>query len=493
MKELKRKIFNSLSFSLIGGIAGGYAVSSDLWFFLMPLSLAILWSGFDKNISNFFWGFSFILSSHFWLLYLHPLTWLGFSWTISIFITTLIYFGCAMVGGFLIFLWGYVAQKLIYKKYIFSEKNIDLFLKVLLLCFIWSFSELILTQTPLFWIGIGDSLIPGDLFLAGLARWIGSTGLCIVQLLIGFWIFCVFEKWKRNLKFRELFVWGIISLILLHLLGAFLILPKSSDNVYPIAIWQTNKPTREKFLIDNTKMNKEILSIQEKASSKNAELLITPEGTLRSDFVFNSPNKMNTLAGGFRRYKNQLRSSLLFFEKGEKIFSGFIDKNRLVPIGEKQPKIFNLYKGLSLIGGVQPGTKSRYLELKNLPNFAVAICYEISDSLKIKDAVHNGGELILAIANLDPYPQKIHDQFISMASMRSIENNRDSIIASNTGPSGLIRSDGRIDSLIASNVEENIIVYPNLKSQNSFYTKFGIQIFSIIFILLIILNFLRAI
>ena len=128
-----------------------------------------------------------------------------------------------------------------------------------------------------------------------------------------------------------------------------------------------------------------------------------------------------------------------------------------------------------------------------MPNFAVAICYEISDSLKIKDAVHNGGELILAIANLDPYPQKIHDQFISMASMRSIENNRDSIIASNTGPSGLIRSDGRIDSLIASNVEENIIVYPNLKSQNSFYTKFGIQIFSIIFILLIILNFLRAI
>ena len=162
MKVLKRNNLNDLLIPLLGGCAGGYAVSNNLWIIFMPLSLTILWAGFDKGFANFFWGLSFILASHYWLLYLHPLTWLGFSWIISLFITTIIYFGCAIGGGCLIFLWGYVAQKIINKKYIFSGNIIDMLLKILLLCFLWAFGELILSQTPFFWIGIGDSLIPGD-------------------------------------------------------------------------------------------------------------------------------------------------------------------------------------------------------------------------------------------------------------------------------------------------------------------------------------------
>ena len=493
MKVLKRNNLNDLLIPLLGGCAGGYAVSNNLWIIFMPLSLTILWAGFDKGFSNFLWGFSFILASHFWLLYLHPLTWLGFSWIISLVITTIIYFVCAIGGGCLIFLWGYVAQKLINKKYIFTGNIIHIFLKILFLCFLWAFGELILSQTPFFWIGIGDSLIPGDYYLAGLARWIGSAGLCILQLLIGFWIFCLYEKWKRNLQIKGAFWGGIISLVAFHLGGAFLTLPQSLDNVYPVFIWQTNTPTREKLLIDNKIMNEKILTIQEKALSENALLLITPEGTLRSDFVFHSPSKINTLAGGFRSFKKQLRTSLLFFEKGEKIFSGFIDKNRLVPIGEKYPKVFNKFKGISSVGGIQPGAKSRYFALENLPNFAIAICYEISDGLKIRAAIRSGAEMILAIANLDPYPKKIHDQFISMASMRSIENNRETIIASNTGPSGLIRSDGRIEKLIDKNISDNITVYPNKINQNTFYNKFGLKVLIIVFILLIAVNFFISI
>ena len=104
MKVPKRNNLNDLLIPLLGGCAGGYAVSNNLWIIFMPLSLTILWAGFDKGFSNFLWGFSFILASHFWLLYLHPLTWLGFSWIISLFITTIIYFGCAIGGGCLIFL-----------------------------------------------------------------------------------------------------------------------------------------------------------------------------------------------------------------------------------------------------------------------------------------------------------------------------------------------------------------------------------------------------
>ncbi len=77
----------------------------------MPLSLTILWAGFDKGFANFFWGLSFVLASHYWLLYLHPLTWLGFSWVISLFITAIIYLGCAIGGGMFDFLMGICCTK----------------------------------------------------------------------------------------------------------------------------------------------------------------------------------------------------------------------------------------------------------------------------------------------------------------------------------------------------------------------------------------------
>ena len=68
--------------------------------------------------------------------------------------------------------------------------------------------------------------------------------------------------------------------------------------------------------------------------------------------------------------------------------------------------------------------------------------------------------------------------------MRSIENNIDTVIASNTGPSGLIRNDGRIDKLMESNKEDNQVVYANLSNNKTFYTKYGILPLLITFIFL---------
>ena len=80
-----------------------------------------------------------------------------------------------------------------------------------------------------------------------------------------------------------------------------------------------------------------------------------------------------------------------------------------------------------------------------------------------------------------------------MASMRSIENNRETIIASNTGPSGLIRSDGRVDKLIEKNISDSITVYPNKINQNTFYSKYGLKVLILVFILLIAVNFFISI
>ena len=473
----------------MGGIIGGLSVSSNFWIITMPISLSVLWSGIDKKRSNFLWGFFFILISHYWLIYLHPLTWLGYEWIASLIIAFSILLSCSILGGILVYLWGLIGKNWFSKKYIYSYSNYQIWKKALLLSCLWAFGELILKQTPFFWIGIGESLLPGDLYLAGLARWFGSSGLCTLQLLIGFWLFFIYEKWKIKYKIKDVLLFGLIIIVFLHCLGAFLITSNGMSREYPIAIWQTNIPTREKIFIDNQQMFKKFNDVQKKAITKDAKLLITPEGTLNRDFVMDLPSMLDTLAGGFRVSKYHLRSSLLFFKKGDKTYTKFIDKNRLVPLGEKLPKIlYNYSVGFSSLGGLQSGDESRYFNVNKNTPFAIAICYEISNGLKIRKAINKGSELIISIANLDPYPIKIQRQFLSLARVRSIENNRDNIIISNTGPSGLISNDGRISNLLDSSKEEVKILYPKLNKKNTLYSQFGEKPFMLLFLILITLN-----
>merc|ERR1711991_293877 len=184
----------------------------------------------------------------------------------------------------------------------------------------------ILSQTPFFWIGLGESLIPGDIYLAGLARWIGASGLCVLQILIGFWIFYIQGRWERKLYFKKIFLLGLLVFISLHLFGGI----------------KTPVKRNDEFL-------EEKLSIAQKyALSNKAKLLVAPEGTLSNNFYFSKGIKVNTLSGGFRNSNNELRSSLLGFQIGDKSFTSSIDKNRLVPIGEKIPRFLDSFsRGLS--------------------------------------------------------------------------------------------------------------------------------------------------
>ena len=141
------------------------------------------------------------------------------------------------------------------------------------------------------------------------------------------------------------------------------------------------------------------------------------------------------MSGGFRNSNNELRSSLLGFQIGDKSFTSFIDKNRLVPLGEKIPRFLDSFsRGLSAVGGIQPGSGSRFFDPKFTPPLAVAICYEISNGLEIRKAINSGAKLIITAANLDPYPAKLYNQFLSLARLRSIENKKNNLLVSNTGP-----------------------------------------------------------
>jgi len=485
----QNKSLRQYFFPCLGGTLGGISVSTHFWLIFMPISLFILWKMSERKISNFLWGFFFILISHSWLYDLHPLTWLGFSWPASLIITISILLFCAFLGGSLVYLWGFIVEMILWKEDVFEMKILPLAVKVFFLSLTWGIGELILSQTPFFWIGLGESLVPGDIYLAGLARWVGASGLCVIQLLIGFWIFISHQRWIRKQYFKKTFFLGLLVIIFLHLFGG-LITPIERNYEYPVAIWQTNFPTREKLKIDDEFIKERQSIAQQYALSNNAKLLVAPEGTLSKNFYLSKGIKINTLAGGFRNSKNELRSSLLGFQVGDKSFNSFIDKNRLVPLGEKIPRFLGSFsKGLSAVGGIQPGSDSRFFNPKFTPPLAVAICYEISDGLKIRKAVNSGAKLIITAANLDPYPTKLYDQFLSLARLRSIENKRNNLLVSNTGPSGLVQDDGKIIQLLDLNVEQNKIVFPSFSSDKTFYTKFGDKPIFLLFIFFMGLNF----
>ncbi|MCR8538855.1 MAG: acyltransferase [Prochlorococcus marinus CUG1439] len=472
----------------LGGILGGISVSNHFWLIFMPISLFILWEGNERKIANFWWGFFFVLISHSWLYDLHPLTWLGFSWFASLIIAISILLFCAFCGGLLVYFWGLLVEMILWKEDVFKMKIMPLTIKVFFLSLTWGIGELILSQTPFFWIGLGESLVPGDIYLAGLARFIGASGLCVLQILIGFWIFYSHGRWKRKLPFKKIFIFGLLIIVFLHLFGA-LKNPIKRNSEFPVAIWQTNIPTREKLKIDDEFIKEKQSIAQEYALANQAKLLVAPEGTFSNNLYLSKGIKINTLAGGFRNYDNELRSSLLGFQIGDKSFTSFIDKNRLVPLGEKIPRFLNSFsRGLSAVGGIQPGSDSRFFDPKFTPPLAVAICYEISDGVKIRKAINSGAKLIITAANLDPYPIKLYDQFLSLARLRSIENKKDNLLVSNTGPSGLVQDDGKIIQMLNLNVEQNKIVFPNFSSEKTFFTKFGDKPILFLFIIFMGLN-----
>ena len=107
----------------------------------------------------------------------------------------------------------------------------------------------------------------------------------------------------------------------------------------------------------------------------------------------------------------------------------------------------------------------------------------------IRDSINSGAKLIITAANLDPYPTKLYDQFLSMARLRSIENRKDNLLVSNTGPSGLVKDNGKIIQLLDFNLEQNKIVFPNFSPDKTFYTKFGDKPILLLFIFFMGLNF----
>ncbi len=437
----------------IGGILAGVSGIQG-GFLLMPFALACLWSVSRNIAASALWGSIALLISHRWLLSLHPLDWIGVPAPLSLPIAILIWLFCGALAGGLVGFWSWVGrwpQFLGLREGGFRQQ---IFL-ALTMADVGGLAEVFLANTSLVWIGMGNSLWPGDIRLAGWARWIGAGGLATLQLLIGWWLWITTTFFRRGGKWRIFLFIGILFVVLTHGIGWTLLHSELVAETKKVALWQTAIPIRKKFSSgQKLRMPSAIQNSLDRANKLGADWLVAPEGTLIPNQKLLSNPPIPFLSGGFRWINGQQRSSLMVFDEGGESSSAVIDKYRLVPLGEWTPRFSGMgFRGLSAVGGLQPGESSRLMSWSG-PPVAVAICYELSNGNALAHAVGGGAEWILTIANLDPYPISLQRQFLSLAQLRSIETSRDLISVANTGPSAVIKSSGEIQEVIPPFIED---------------------------------------
>jgi apolipoprotein N-acyltransferase len=336
-----------------------------------------------------------------------------------------------------------------------------------------------LSSGPLFWLGLGASALPGDRALAGLAS-VGGAGLLAgVQLLIGWGL------WRgvtATVRPRRWLATTLVLGLTAHLLGLALVAERAyaSGPVEQWLVLQPAIPTRQKFLPDQQQRLVRQLAAAQRQAQRPAALpeavitgLLLPEGALARGQLLPEPATVEVLSGGFRLEGSEQRSSVLRFAPGAQSASGWIDKHRVVPLGEWVP-LAGLWRwsGLSAVGGIEPGSASRLLDRPGGP-VGVAICYELSDGAALAAASRDGARWLLATANLDPYPAMLQGQFRALAQLRAIETGRWLISSANTGPSLVVDPHGRVGEQLPAGRPVSGILSVRQRSSLTPYDRWG--------------------
>ena len=430
--------------ALVGGLLAGLALPPLGWPLLLWLALIPLWALGPRSAA--LWGAAAVLISHRWLLWLHPLDWVGVPLPLSLPLCFALLLCIALLGGLLVGAWRWIVQRL------GAEQPGT----ALLAAALWGLAEVLLAKGPLFWIGLGSAALPGDRALAGLAQLVGAGGLAALQLLLGWGLWRVLSVWRarRGAAWRLALIWLVVVLVLHGLGGQRLAAaerlapPDASQDAPPgrsVLVLQPSIPTRRKFDADQQIRLMQLLEgALAKAQRLGSDVLLLPEGALPLGQSLPAPAPVELLTGGFRLENDQLRSALLAFPPGSVDPAASLDKHRLVPLGEWIPGSGLIrWAGLSAVGGLTPGSPSRLLRRPEGP-LGVAICYELADGRALAAAARGGAQWLLASANLDPYPAQLQRQFSALAQLRAIETARWLVSSANTGPSQVVDASGSI-------------------------------------------------
>ena len=482
---------------------------------LIWISLAVLWALAGdppaaagapeaRRWCGVLWGGMAVLVSHRWLLWLHPLDWIGVPGPLSLPVCLALWGACGVAGGLLVEAWLALVRR--------GQAGRPA-TAVAAAC-LWGLTEVLLARGPLFWIGLGSSALPGDPALAGVAALGGAGLVAALQLLVGW---CLWRLVSCSGSRRGWLALAGLVMLASHLLGlgalaavtaeldgelagspqgsglvqaasmpttgSLPLLPATSaaaaaTSAERLLVLQPAIPTRRKFEADQQRRLLEQLALALRHTANGSpggpvQSLLLPEGALALGQPLPEDAAVEVLSGGFRQQGVGLHSSLLRFAVGGRDPVGWVDKHRLVPLGEWVP-LADLWRwsGLSAVGGLQPGPPDRLLSRPAGP-IGVAICYEIADGTALARASREGAGWLLASANLDPYPPLLQAQFLALARLRAIETGRWLVSAANTGPSVVVDAAGRLRDRLPPGRHGSAVFTLRPRSQLTLYDRWG--------------------
>ncbi len=104
----------------------------------------------------------------------------------------------------------------------------------------------------------------------------------------------------------------------------------------------------------------------------------------------------------------------------------------------------------------------------------VVICFEIAYDAEVRDTVTNGAEAIVVQTNNATYGRTGQpDQQFAISRLRAIEHQRDVLVASTSGISGIIRADGSVAATADEFVQQVLVDRVDLRTSVGWATRVG--------------------
>lgn len=448
------------------------------WVALIPLW--VLEFGHESRKRNFFagvlnplaWGLGYHGLALSWITGLHPLTWLGIPWLVSVTIA----YGCwlfiTLWGAALVVIWTVLIRR--YEAWVLKgqlQHSIQAsVIRVLVGTTIWCGLEWVWSLGSLYWTSLSYTQSPGNLVILHLGQVAGpamvtAAIVAINGLLAEAWIhhrLRVNRLIHAEPVLRSGLFWSAAAILILsHLVGYALYshpLEQPIESALKVGVIQGNVPTRIKHTAEGRQRSLQgyVMGYQQLADEGTAAVL-TPEGAL--PFLWDghsySQNPFYQAVldrgsvgwlGTFVRDDDRITQSLLTLTgTGEVV--GRYNKIKLVPLGEYIPfreVLGGLIARLSPVeADMQPGTAGQQFDTP-FGRAIASICYDSAFPEVFRSQAATGGQFILTASNLDPYSEVLMAQHQAQDVMRAIETDRWAVRATNTGYSGILDPHGRV-------------------------------------------------
>jgi apolipoprotein N-acyltransferase len=443
----------------------------EAWYFAW-IAIAPLWYLLcrDRNsqpiVYGLCWGIGCYGLALSWIFGIHPMTWMGVPYLASLGIATFCLTFITLWGASLVILWS------LGLKFVNSKSQLNPFVRVLLGTALWCGLEELYSLTDLWWSSLAMSQSPHNLAILHLGQLAGPTtvtgAIVFINGLIAEGCLAIvggaYRQENRGSKPHQkrwqvspYFTSAIASIIIFHVIGFTLLnrplleVNKSSLN---IGIIQGNVGNEVRhyqsgydLAIEN--YTKGYIDLAE----QGVAAVITPETAFpyRESQIKNTPfyrvildKKVTIFLGGFGEAGNKITNSILTIDGNGEVISRY-DKWKLVPLGEYIP--FEQYLG-KFVDTISPLDShllaGKLAPLVNTPigKIVFGICYDSAYPEHFRRQAQTG-ELIITASNDAHYGAAMPAQHHALDLMRSIETDRWTARASNTGYSAIIDPHGR--------------------------------------------------